>query len=76
MRDRVLTHCSIVTEKGDPENDQKILNMLSSTLRRDVLMHVYAGLIETVPFFRNKNDDFLCDLILRLKPEVWFRCFL
>jgi hypothetical protein len=70
IRDRVLAHCSIVTEKGNSEDDQKILNMLSTTLRRDVLMHVYARLIETVPFFRNKSDDFLCDLILRLKPEV------
>ena len=70
IRERVVGHCNMVAERVDAEGDQKILNLLSSTLRREVLMHTYARLIETVPFFRNKSDDFLCDLIMSLKHEV------
>ena len=70
IRDRVVGHCNMVAEKIDTEGELAILNMLSTTLRRDVLMHIYSGVIETVPFFWNKSDDFLCDLLMTLKPEV------
>ena len=48
----------------------EILGELSSALKNDVIMHVEADLIESIPFFKGKSRSFVADCIQLFQPMV------
>lgn len=47
---RVLAHCSFKLQTYH-HGSERVMGLLSNTLRRDVLMHMYAGLLGYVSLF-------------------------
>ena len=48
----------------------EILSELSSSLKNDVITHVEADLISSVPFFKGKSRSFVADCIQMFQPMV------
>jgi len=57
--------------QGKMFNEPSILNELNPVLREELINHNCCELIESVPFFRNADADFLSNMISCLKYEVY-----
>ena len=71
LRNRVAIAHKCLNSAVNFADDADIIMALSSHLRKDVLMFMYANIIERVPFFKNKSDNFICDIVMVLKPEIF-----
>jgi CRP-like cAMP-binding protein len=48
-----------------------IINDLSAPLRTEVLLHFNREMVERVPFFHARDENFVRSIILRLKPCIY-----
>ena len=58
-------------DQAQNSNIDEILNELSLSLRRDVLLHMERGLISKIPFFEGKSAQFIADTITLIRPFVF-----
>ncbi|GAA49279.1 potassium/sodium hyperpolarization-activated cyclic nucleotide-gated channel 4, partial [Clonorchis sinensis] len=57
--------------KGKMFNEKEILNELSECLREQILNYNCRALVATVPIFANADQNFVSEVVVRLKQELF-----
>lgn len=68
---RVRAYYDYLLRNAVHDLDSHIVTSLSPQLRQDVLLFLYSDLVAKVPFFRNKSQQFIAELIQKLRAEVF-----
>lgn len=68
---RVRAYYDYLLRNAVHDLDSNIVTSLSPQLRQDVLLFLYSDLVAKVPFFRNKSQQFIAELIQKLRAEVF-----
>jgi len=56
--------------KSFPFSEHAILDDLSPALKREVVLHLNKPMVEAVPFFKGQDENFLCEIIMKMRSEV------
>eukprot|EP00511_Aplanochytrium_stocchinoi_P013473 CAMPEP_0204884330 /NCGR_PEP_ID=MMETSP1349-20130617/9454_1 /ASSEMBLY_ACC=CAM_ASM_000710 /TAXON_ID=215587 /ORGANISM="Aplanochytrium stocchinoi, Strain GSBS06" /LENGTH=256 /DNA_ID=CAMNT_0052045075 /DNA_START=37 /DNA_END=807 /DNA_ORIENTATION=- len=56
--------------KSFPYSEDSILEDLSPSLRREVVLYLNKEMVENVPLFKNQPKGFICRLILAMNQEI------
>jgi hypothetical protein len=52
-------------------DEEKTLQLLPSTLRSEIALHVHLDTLKRVEIFQNTEAGFLCELVLKLRPVLF-----
>jgi len=69
--DRVRNYYDYLWQREININERSIMDGLSSSLRSELVLHIYRNMVEKVPLFQNKHPSFITSVVLCLKLEVY-----
>lgn len=71
MHGRVRAYYDYLLRNGVHDLNNDIVTSLSPQLRQDMLLFLCSDLVAKVPFFKNKSQQFIAELIQKLQSEVF-----
>mmetsp|Transcript_21766 Transcript_21766/g.41522 ORF Transcript_21766/g.41522 Transcript_21766/m.41522 type:complete len:997 (-) Transcript_21766:389-3379(-) len=71
ISDRVRNYYDYLWQREIHMNDRTIMDGLSAPLRSELVLYIYRDMVENVGFFQNKHPQFITNIMLCLKLEVF-----
>lgn len=71
LKQRVQNYYQYIWHNRMVQRERDLLSNLPSSLKKEILIFINRKLIEKVPFFKKTNKDFIGEIILQLKTEIF-----
>jgi hypothetical protein len=70
LYDRVIKWFDYLWSSKQHAGDDAVLDTLPQKLKAEIAIHVHLDSLKKVEIFQNCEAGFLCELVLRLKPQL------
>ena len=70
LHHRVIKWFDYLWTSKQHADDEGVLEALPQKLRAEIAVHVHLNSLKKVKIFQNCEAGFLCELVLRLKPQL------
>lgn len=70
LHERVIKWFDYLWSSKQHAGDDDVLDALPQKLKAEIAIHVHLDSLKKVEIFQNCEAGFLCELVLRLKPQL------